>query len=307
MCWRSGAYPKSLKGWSQAADGQAVTGESVAADEAGAKKEFSPVRKGYDPAEVDEHLAEYDVAFRELEEYATRLQRELKEARLEIIRLQSSEQESIDKAMAAVFDSKDRIIDRAMAKALEIENQARATAGLPAITEPTGAMVAPQSAGPVAPPQKQSPPLLEPAQTSDSAQPDDVLQRMLEEAETIRERLDDGLAAAFDQMEQMQQAAEVRAADLLDEARSEATRLRAAASGPRATHGDETAIEVKLPGDEPGPTSRSRQSRYTRNSAGLPRIGDDSGPSVLSVMNGLRTKLSESEDDDQTVQDSSAS
>lgn len=284
-----------------------MTGESVAAEGASAKKEFSPVRKGYDPAEVDEYLAEYDVAFRELEEYATRLQRELKETRLEIIRLQSSEQESIDKAMAAVFDSKDRIIDRAMAKALEIENQARATAGLPAVAEPTGAMVAPQPARPVTPPQKNSPPLLEPAQSSDSAQPDDVLQRMLEEAETIRERLDDGLAAAFDQMEQMQQAAEGRAADLLEEARNEATRLRDAASGPRATHGDETVIEVKLPGDEPGLTSGPRQSRYARNSAGLPRIGDDSGPSVLSVMNGLRTKLSESEDDDQTVQDSSAS
>ena len=47
-----------------------VTEEAIAVEEGASQKEFSIVRKGYDPAEVQEHLAEYDVALRELEEYA---------------------------------------------------------------------------------------------------------------------------------------------------------------------------------------------------------------------------------------------
>ncbi len=281
-----------------------MTDEPGVVDETNAKKEFSPVRKGYDPAEVDEYLAEYDVAFRELEEYAARLKRELSTARSEIVRLKSNEQESIDKAMAAVFESKDRIIDRAMAKAREIEDKARAAAGLPAITEVERSLAQPEASP--------APVLAESLGLSDSGTPDpadsaladDVLQRMLAEAETIRERLDDGLAAAFHQMEQMQHAAEIRATDLLDEARHEAARFRDAAAGAGEK---ETTIEVNLPLDGSEATRPPRQSRYSRNSAALPRIGNDGGPSVLASMSGLRNKLRESEKDARPVPDASAS
>ena len=106
----------------------------------------------------------------------------------------------------------------------------------------------------------------------DPAEPNEVLQQMLREADVIRERLDTGLAAAFEQMEQMQRDAEERAEELLTAARTEADRLRAP--------GDAPTIQVSLADDEGG-----NKSRYSKNSASLPRIGEDDGGSVLAQMN----------------------
>ncbi|MCP4306492.1 MAG: hypothetical protein GY788_16820 [bacterium] len=257
-----------------------MTPEERAVEEASAQKEFSIVRKGYDPAEVDAQLAEYDEALSEFEGYVARLGRELQDARREIARMKAAEKDAVEKAMAAVFDAKERIIDRAVAKAKEIENQALTTAGRPTVELPAIAI----------------PDLVEtPSASADSATgvgPDDVLQQMLTEAATIRTRLDVGLAAAFDQMEQMQQDAEQRASSMLDEAKRESERLRATAAVTAA----ETIIEVQLPGEAPPPQDRPRQSRYSRNSAGLPRIGEDGEASVIETMKGLRTKFRESEE-----------
>ena len=286
------------------ADKQRVTEEHRALEVEGATKEFSTIRKGYDPAEVEKYLAEYDDAFRDLEEYAARLKRELREAKLEIARLHSAEQDSIDNAMRAVFDAKDRIIQGAMDRARLIEEQARSRAGLDRESQ-----TAVDAAEPVAQPTPVQSPEPGAGQEGDEllsdltemvgeppsvmVQPTDVLQQMLQEAESIRNRLDDGLAAAFDQMEQMQRDAELRAAHLLSEARREASTLRASASS-------ETSIEVSLTDDAP---PVKRPSRYSRNSAGLPRIGDEEGDSVLAKMNSLRTKMRKEEDgtDDDAV------
>ena len=261
-----------------------MTEEHRAPEGSGGKKEFSIVRKGYDPAEVEQFLAEYDQAFRDLEEHAARLKHELTEARRQISRLETAEQESIDNAMLAVFDAKDRIIQGAMEKARQIEEQARSTAGLP---PPEPEPPQPEAQDPIG--RELLAELSEVVDEGDgggSIEPNDVLEKMLEEAETIRARLDSGLAAAFDQMEQMQRDAETRAEDLLAAARLEAARLRAA--GKTQT---EPSIEVTL--TEEG----ERPSRYSRNSAGLPRIGVEDGSSVLAKMNSLRARLREEDND----------
>jgi len=281
-----------LKNADRSVDRDHVTEEHRASDDEGATKEFSIIRKGYDPAEVDRYLAEVEEAFLDLEEYASRLKHELNESRLTIQRLEAAEQESIDNAMLAVFAAKDRIIQGAMEKARQIEEQARSSAGLHLPEHPIAAEQR-QPAVVAQEPEPKPSVAVEPmvdtellAELTDvvgdmpvSVDPNAILQRMLEEAEAIRNKLDSGLAAAFDQMERMQLEAESRAEDMLAAARLEAARLRAA--GKPA----DTSIKVTLTDDG------ERPSRYSRNSASLPRIGSDDGDSVLAKMNSLRARL----------------
>lgn len=289
-----------------------MTDDSVALEAGPQKKEFSIVRKGYDPDEVDAYRIESDVAFRELQEYAGRIKQELAEARFEISRLKASEQESIDNAMQAVFDAKDRIMERAKLRAREIEDEARVAAGfspspapLPAaesVSSPDGSQPEPP---PTAGPSDADP--VKPIETdevapssADGVDPSEILHQMLREADTIKSQLEAGMTAAFDQIEQMQHEAEDRAAVLLDEARREAARLR---SGEEDTQLPGTTVEVTLPSGEDDEGQDERRSRYSRNSAKLPRIGSGDGQSVLASMNELRLKLHEVEDVAQEVQD----
>lgn len=310
-------------------DKRQVSDQASVTEEGVSKKEFSIARKGYDPAEVDEHLAEIDVAFREFEEYAARLKQELAEAKAAIARLEAAEQDSVDKAMLAVFDAKERIMERARQKAKEIENEARIAAGMTPVadepvagydddldelvgildratlqledSEPIDSM---QPARPVGAPQPAEPAA---ANVGDGPDPAAVLSQMLAEADTIRSQLENGLTSAFDEIERMQRNAEQRAAALLDEARREAAELRSAGKEADQTH-DDAKIEVMLPADGPDDgQSGERPSRYSRNSAKLPRIGEDSGESVLASMNQLRNKLREAEMVAQQVQEPSAS
>ncbi len=276
-----------------------MTEERRARAQTGAENEFVIIRKGYDPAEVDKCLAEYDDAFRDLEEYAARLKHELSEARLEIARLQAAEKESIDKAMLAVFAAKDRIIQEAHERARMIEEKARSAAGgpvaVPSPPEPPETFDVPTPVASAEPPLDGL--LAELTEVAgdkpDEVDPNAVLQKMLQEAEEIRNRLDSGLAAAFDQMEQMQRDAEDRAESMLAAARLEASRLRTAADSD-----DGPIIEVTLPDDLP-----PRPSRYSRNSAQLPRIGSDDGASVLATMNSLRARMREEDEDPEPTSD----
>lgn len=266
-------------------------------DQGVSKREFSVARKGYDPAEVDRHLAESEEAFGDLEEYAARLKRELAEAKLEIARLESAEQEAVDRAMRAVFEAKERILKQARLRASEIQNQARVAADSDAGEE---TIEVPKS----------SPENVEAAlhqadialslpvdsAASHTPAPEDsesALRQLRAEADTIRSQLQDGMASAFDQMDRMQREAEARAAALLAEARAAAAR----------THpvGEET-IEVSLASDADDAELLHRNSRYSRNSARLPRIGENSGESVLASMNALRQKLREAEAQADTLQ-----
>jgi cell division septum initiation protein DivIVA len=309
-----------------------VSGDAPAAGEGILKKEFSIVRKGYAPDEVNDLLAEYDTAVRDLEEYAGRLKQELAEARVQIKRLQETEQDAVDRAMLAVFDSKERILERARQKALEIENEARLAAGMPPVsedqleTDPTDddllfgvnpaaaplAAPAPVANHPVAAPAADPPvaapaadlPVAAPAAAppgapKDEPQPAEILRQMLEEADTIRNQLERGLSSAFEEIERMQRDAQTRAAELLDEARTEAERLRAAGEA------GSSPIQVTLEAEQDQSESELR-SRFQRNPTKLPRIGDQAGVSVLASMNQLRNKLREAEEAAAKVQDTAS-
>jgi hypothetical protein len=279
-----------------------VREEPTAEEHGVSKRDFSIARKGYDPAEVDRHLAESEEAFGDLEEYAARLKRELAEAKLEIARLKAAEQEAVDKAMRVVFEAKERILKQARLRANEIQDQARVaidpdvaneTIELPksspgivedALSQADIALSLPVEAA--APP------------TQATTDPEAALRQLREEADTIRSQLQDGMASAFDEMNRMQREAETRAAALLDEARAAAAKVLPVA-------GETIEVSLSSEADDAGPPHRN--SRYSRNSARLPRIGDDAGESVLASMNVLRNKLREAEAEADTLQQPSVS
>lgn len=306
-----------------------VTDEPIATDEGVPSKEFSTVRKGYNPIEVDEYLAEVDVAFREFEEYAARLKQELAEAKIEMARLEASEQASIDGAMIAVFDAKERIMERARLRAQEIEDEAHAGVqtmskaeessddiGTPGadtdemIDSARWDVVNPETAEQLATNSVED--SAEVAALEDSAESNKIMREVLEEAYTIRSQLEAGMAAALDEIGRLQRDAEGRATALLDEARSEARHLRSAGKAAGAETG-----AIRDATSAPGARSRrhealddpksDRPSRYSRNSAKLPRIGTDSGVSVLASMNELRNKLREEDEASRQVQEPPAS
>jgi cell division septum initiation protein DivIVA len=295
----------------------------MATEEEKPKKEFSISRKGYTPDEVETYLTECDVAFRELEEYAARLKHELAEARSEIARLGTLEQDAIDRAMLVVFDAKERILERAREKAQEIEDEARARAGLePAaeesppdtdtedLSELLEAIAREDELLPIPVSSADSLAAAPPAtQTPDGSQQNDVLSQMLREADAIRSQLESGMATAFDQIEKMQREAEDRATAMLDEARHETTRLRSAGRDSlSAQHARDSEDQITVPSDDSDDDiPRDLRSRYSKNSAKLPRIGNDTGVSVLASMNQLRNKLREAEEVARQVQEPPAS
>ena len=275
-----------------------VPEDTSAATEGVPEKEFSITRKGYDPEEVDTHLAEIDVSFRELEEYAARLKQELAEARNQIRRLEAAEKDAVDKAMLAVFDAKERVIGRAREKAANrVDDELDELVGIAKAGSPQIAPIVVEQQTTAAAPAP--PPEPKPAVAA-GPDPTEVLRQMLQEADTIRSQLESGLSSAFDEIERMQQNAEERAAAMLDEARREAAELRSAGKDDSEAA---SKIEVTLAAEGNG----EQRSRYSKNSAKLPRIGDNAGESVLASMNQLRNKLREAEAVAQQVQEPSAS
>ena len=76
------------------------------------ERTFRVVRKGFDPREVKTYL-----------DRRVELERQLTAAR-------ATERASLDNAMMAVFDVKDRMIDRAERRAREIQDEADKSAGV---------------------------------------------------------------------------------------------------------------------------------------------------------------------------------
>ena len=89
------------------------------------RREFSTSRKGYDKREVKEFLRELESNFRELEHWAQDTKTRLQKAEFEAEKTRSSEGQSVDSAMVAVFDAKDRVLSRARKQAAKIEAEAR--------------------------------------------------------------------------------------------------------------------------------------------------------------------------------------
>ena len=88
-------------------------------------REFSTTRKGYDKREVKDFLRELESNFRELEHWAQETKTRLQKAEFEAEKTRSSEGQSVDSAMVAVFDAKDRVLSRARKQAAKIESEAR--------------------------------------------------------------------------------------------------------------------------------------------------------------------------------------
>jgi DivIVA domain-containing protein len=125
-------------------DRTSVTKGSPDLPEALDKREFSVSRKGYDKKEVKTFLAEIEANFRELEKWA-----EKTKTRLAIAEEKDSKDE-VDEAMNAVFDAKDRVLERARLQAEKIEADANeraaaieSSASIPAdVDEATAALLA---------------------------------------------------------------------------------------------------------------------------------------------------------------------
>lgn len=84
-------------------------------------------RGGFDQREVMVYLEDLEQAFRDLELWAQRTKDRLVTAELEVERARRAEDAAVENAMSAVFDAKDRILQRAHDEANRIE--ARALSG----------------------------------------------------------------------------------------------------------------------------------------------------------------------------------
>ena len=93
------------------------------------ERTFKQSRRGYDKTEVKSYLEDLEQAFRELEGHSRRLSQKVAELEQEVSQARATEKVSVDNAMMAVFDAKDRILERARRKATDIEEEARLEAG----------------------------------------------------------------------------------------------------------------------------------------------------------------------------------
>jgi cell division septum initiation protein DivIVA len=88
------------------------------------EKTFTVVRKGYDPREVKTYMEELEHAFQDLEGHARRTSQKVVELQQDLKAARATERASLDNAMMAVFDVKDRMLDRAERRAREIQDEA---------------------------------------------------------------------------------------------------------------------------------------------------------------------------------------
>jgi cell division septum initiation protein DivIVA len=92
------------------------------------EKSFSVVRKGFDPREVTAYLEDLEHAFQDIEGHARRTSQRVIELERDLNAARATEKASLDNAMMAVFDVKDRLLDRAERRAQEITDEAGKTA-----------------------------------------------------------------------------------------------------------------------------------------------------------------------------------
>lgn len=92
------------------------------------EKTFSLVRKGFDPREVSSYLEDLEHAFQDIEGHARRTSQKVLELERDLNAARATEKASLDNAMMAVFDVKDRLLDRAQRRAREIQDEAGKTA-----------------------------------------------------------------------------------------------------------------------------------------------------------------------------------
>ena len=84
---------------------------------------FGIVRKGFDKDEVMKYLRGVEENFQDLERWTSTLRQQLTDAERMLAESRSAEAGAVDTAMVAVFDAKDRIIERASAEAARLKEQ----------------------------------------------------------------------------------------------------------------------------------------------------------------------------------------
>ena len=92
------------------------------------EKTFSVARKGFDPREVKTYLEDLEHAFQDIEGHARRTSQKVVELERDLAAARATENASLDNAMMAVFDVKDRLLGRAERRAREIQDEAGKTA-----------------------------------------------------------------------------------------------------------------------------------------------------------------------------------
>lgn len=85
---------------------------------------FKVVRKGFDPREVKTYLEDLEHAFQDIEGHSRRTSQKVVELERELSAARSTEKASLDNAMMAVFDVKDRMMDRAERRVREMRDEA---------------------------------------------------------------------------------------------------------------------------------------------------------------------------------------
>jgi cell division septum initiation protein DivIVA len=88
------------------------------------ERSFPIVRKGYDLHEVSRYLEELEHAFQDIEGHVRRTSQRVVELERDLAAARATEKASLDNAMLAVFDVKDRMLDRAERRAREIQDEA---------------------------------------------------------------------------------------------------------------------------------------------------------------------------------------
>jgi DivIVA domain-containing protein len=251
-------------------------------------REFSIVRRGYDPDEVKAFLADIEVNLSQLEAWA-----ESANARLEIAEEKSPASADIDEAMVAIFEAKERVLKRAQLEADRIEAEATERARVDAEVVAAGIV----------------------AEARDEAQR--IAEATLATLAPVTE--ESILEAARTEADRLIQDARAEADRLIEDARAEAGALltyEPTGSSTEPAVSDRSigsasvarllvemeGIQVELEGvadedwapalDDVG-SGVEKQSRYQRTSARLPSIGDNAS-AVFGSMDRIRKRLRDS-------------
>lgn len=253
-------------------------------------REFSVTWKGYDREEVKAFLTEIEAEFRELEAWADQARKSLIVAREEMI-----PRAEVDEAMIAIFDAKERVLDKARRRAERIEADARERAR--AGQREVAAEVVLQA-------QMEARRIIQVAITGTTPATEksisDVARREADRLVAEAELVADHWIRGADLVAVPVEAGEPHSQPQL-EAESVATETNRrfeptpdpAASGQRAADRPPAVAVPEDNGQEPqsilddDDDGAGRPSRYERRSAKLPSIGDDASR-ILGSMDSLR-------------------
>jgi len=225
-------------------------------------REFSIIKKGYDPLEVKAFLSEVESSWQDLEEWAHDAK-----ARLSIAESRGIAENEVNEAMAAIFDSKERVLESARHQADRI--QADAIARVRADQAEVVAKIISQA--------------------------EEEARRIIQAASNSTESVTEEPVAASKPAEGDQRVdeAQTHSDPVLAGAQREPDRPIDAAysiAPPQTNEPDEVAPPADSDGASPTVVihdvdREERPSRYERTSARLPSIGDDAARVAGSLEN----------------------